>query len=443
LGRGEVRKIAGRLIEELFQREGLVRRRCLLQVEEEALDRVVDLGYDPLMGARALKRALERRLTRPIADHLAAGLPAGLTVISLCPGPDLVTVSVQELAEAERQPSSLAGLDLSDVETFLERIEAAQQRIEDSLVGLRPQRELGSGEVDSAHVRYFALRQQATQVREQLRQLRDQRAASRRPSVGSSAVARRSSRGLKHLVIKNWASRTDPLLRHLAQTEDLRSHVRELTAAAVPATEKADARLIELLHHTALLHTLEEACSQPGPEQVLLWLLARREAAQSWLAILARRLAETFDEPLGLESKRIRLSERPLEEAVLVRGPHVHKLLEAEQGTHLFFLAHQSLVPIQVHLLSMPSDTDPEHVLTEARDQRRGWLEQVGRGEAAAEDDPCRLGPMVRIYDEGGRTLDLRTGLVVETMPDARDWQAFVLTRLPLPPELFPDRGTK
>src|SRR5262249_45034522 len=91
LNREEAGRIARLLIQDLFRREGLLRRKCILQVEGAALDRIVDAGYDPVLGARALKRAVERRLTQPVAACLAAGVPETLTVISLYPSPDLVT----------------------------------------------------------------------------------------------------------------------------------------------------------------------------------------------------------------------------------------------------------------------------------------------------------------------------------------------------------------
>ena len=42
LRREEIWRIAQGLIQEVFEREGLVRRKCLLQVDEAALERIVD-----------------------------------------------------------------------------------------------------------------------------------------------------------------------------------------------------------------------------------------------------------------------------------------------------------------------------------------------------------------------------------------------------------------
>lgn len=60
LRREDVREIAGRLIQDIFSREGLTRRGVKLIVETEALNLLVQAGYHPQLGARALKRTLER-----------------------------------------------------------------------------------------------------------------------------------------------------------------------------------------------------------------------------------------------------------------------------------------------------------------------------------------------------------------------------------------------
>ena len=55
-----MRGIAEPLIAEVVGREGLARRRSALNVDPSALDVMVDAGYRPRFGARALKRMIER-----------------------------------------------------------------------------------------------------------------------------------------------------------------------------------------------------------------------------------------------------------------------------------------------------------------------------------------------------------------------------------------------
>jgi ATP-dependent Clp protease ATP-binding subunit ClpC len=53
-----------------------------LQLTEEAIDLLVEQGYDPTMGARPLRRAIQRLIEDPLADEvLAKTLPEGGTVV--------------------------------------------------------------------------------------------------------------------------------------------------------------------------------------------------------------------------------------------------------------------------------------------------------------------------------------------------------------------------
>src|SRR4029453_10233878 len=65
LARDEMAKIARRLVNEVLAREGFGQRKCVLNVAPDALDRVVAAGYDPALGARAMKRAVAPEPTQP------------------------------------------------------------------------------------------------------------------------------------------------------------------------------------------------------------------------------------------------------------------------------------------------------------------------------------------------------------------------------------------
>ncbi|MBS2034278.1 ATP-dependent Clp protease ATP-binding subunit [bacterium] len=81
LDRPTVARVAERIWQKLLEREGLRRRQCLLEVEPQARERVVDAGFHPQLGARALKRTVEEKIVGPVARRLAALPPEGLTLI--------------------------------------------------------------------------------------------------------------------------------------------------------------------------------------------------------------------------------------------------------------------------------------------------------------------------------------------------------------------------
>ncbi len=71
LGREQIRKITDIQIGYLRQR--LAERDMDLKVTEAALDRLGEAGFDPVYGARPLKRAIQHQLENPLAQEILAG----------------------------------------------------------------------------------------------------------------------------------------------------------------------------------------------------------------------------------------------------------------------------------------------------------------------------------------------------------------------------------
>jgi len=79
LAKDELRRIVSLQVERL---RGLLEQRKLdLQLSEAAADWLATVGFDPVYGARPLKRAIQRELETPIAKAILAGqLSEGQTV---------------------------------------------------------------------------------------------------------------------------------------------------------------------------------------------------------------------------------------------------------------------------------------------------------------------------------------------------------------------------
>src|SRR5262249_7001967 len=124
--------------------------------------------------------------------------------------------------------------------------------------------------------------------------------------------------------------------------------------------------------------------------------------------------------------------------AVVVKGPHAVPLAGVEEGTHLFCPAHEGVQPVQVTVLPVADGQEPLAVLHAHLDERRRGLDRLIQGQAAADDDPFWLGPVLRVYDNEGSVLDLRSGLAVPMARVDEYLRTFILAALPLPPELLP-----
>ncbi len=93
----QIRAIADIQID--YLRKRLAERELQLELSEAALDRLGEAGFDPVYGARPLKRAIQQRIENPLAQQLLAG--------SFEPGDTIqVDVAGEEMQFARREPSA-------------------------------------------------------------------------------------------------------------------------------------------------------------------------------------------------------------------------------------------------------------------------------------------------------------------------------------------------
>jgi DNA polymerase III delta prime subunit len=443
LSRDHMRGVARKLIEDVFAREGLVQRKCLLSVEAPALERVVDQGYDPLLGARALKRSIERALVLPVAERLAALPPGAFTAVRVYPGPHTLAVGVRALEQV--RPVANREVDLTDAAGLLWRVRAAVRRIEHEFAAWRPAGPITLGQVAPEHYRYFAVREQAEQVRDRCNELAE-RASSGGHTLKAYLTRDRPDaprRGRK--VLQLTYPFRGALLREIASALDINEYLRELVESAQPPDGGLAGELHEVLGQAALLHLLADSLHEPHAERAVLWPLGFDGRQPEWV----RRLLDGYLRRLprlGLEvmavgykpddpspaSPACVAGDHSVGAFLVVQGPHALPLLRLEQGVHLFIPAHGPVEPLQVIVLPAPDNAEAETVLNEWCASRRTWLDAVARGQAAVADDPLAPGPVVRMICERTGMVDLRTGLAGEA-----DLAACLLAALPLPPEIL------
>jgi ATP-dependent Clp protease ATP-binding subunit ClpB len=71
LGREQIRAISGIQIEHLRQR--LKDREIGFEISDQALDILGEAGFDPVYGARPMKRAIQQQLENPLAQEILSG----------------------------------------------------------------------------------------------------------------------------------------------------------------------------------------------------------------------------------------------------------------------------------------------------------------------------------------------------------------------------------
>ncbi|MBI3653743.1 MAG: ATP-dependent Clp protease ATP-binding subunit [Acidobacteria bacterium] len=166
LTRADVKRIAQGLMQNIFAREGLLRRKCILQVDDAAMAAIIDMGYHPQLGARALKRMLERQLTQPVAARLATLKPDAPTVIKVFQSSYELVVEVAALMGAAPNEETATALALMEPRRIIELVEASLARIEVDIAQLRPQGLINPDDLEAQHLAYFHIKEQAERVRE-------------------------------------------------------------------------------------------------------------------------------------------------------------------------------------------------------------------------------------------------------------------------------------
>lgn len=79
LSKAQIRGIADIQLERLRLR--LIERDLSLNVDDAAFDQLIEAGYDPIYGARPLKRAIQQSIENPLAQHILSGVfAAGDTI---------------------------------------------------------------------------------------------------------------------------------------------------------------------------------------------------------------------------------------------------------------------------------------------------------------------------------------------------------------------------
>jgi ATP-dependent Clp protease ATP-binding subunit ClpC len=423
LNREAVRQIAGHLISQLFQREGLARRRCVLNVEDRALARIIDRGFHPQLGARALKRAIENELAQPVARYLSSSHPTAPTVINVLPAPGGLRVEVQELVEATPSERSIAA-PRTNLKSVLARIEEFIDRTEDETSELQPEGAISIDAVQPQHRRYFALREQIGTLRRHCDRLRNRIEALSRARL-------RLTRNLplrRAQVFGHLDQRVRQVWKALFAVEDMYSYLSELTAAAKSGDEEFDNQLTEIICETALLSLLAQDDDERGHCHALVMFRFLERSIFRRITSLPSIYSDLFSNQLGMDVKYIEHDDGKFhpDTWLLVQGWEAVTLAEIEEGTQLFILTDEWIEPVQIKVHALEPDADPRRKIAEFE------------AKAAADEGFLKFDPVIRIHHQqnSGAIVDLRSGLTTTNFLSPQNLRAMMLSVLPLPPEL-------
>lgn len=448
LDRQTISEIAQVLLWEVFNREGLQRRRAALVVHNDALARLVDAGYHPQLGARALKRAIEKQVTHSLAAHLAAQPRTAPMLIEVLPARQHLHLHLQEFAEAAPHATNIEPL-LAAPEETLARITAFLQRLDDEITTLQPTGAISLDALQPEHYRYFALREQINRLRGIVERLSNQFAAAARHATRLTRSHPRPARRPPKGQI-NFDRANRHLWRELFAAEDIQTFLQELAAAPRSEDHAAKEQIADAVREAALLSLLAHSQEQDFQSGALvLFNQLARAGYDDGIGVACSSYVSMFQEQFGWQVELLREDARAdgseqQRDWLAVRGTLAAELLAHEAGTHLNF-ADDSLLPFQVKVFPLAPAADARTAVNKKIEQYETWRTELttrATFEAALlQANPFRLDPVTRIYRyTQGRfssLVDVRSGVVAQSFASNRTLRALLLTGLPLPPELI------
>lgn len=447
LTREHLNSIASRVLWSVLGRSGLARRRCLVSVQPEARQWLVDQGFQPALGARALKRILERQLVQPVARRLAALEPRRVTLIDISLGQGELATLTRSIPEAER--IVIPGLEIQAMEVarLLAQARKALQRMDCQLDAIQPSTPLNLFALDTGQRHYFAARDQASQLRNKLLAL-DRiwtTTQSAVPGFVQNLVPGKVQAGSKKAPL-NWDAKTGPFLQDYASQLDILDYIDEIQESAVPDEAAYKQSLRNLILEIAWLESLlqprssqrdrcllwfEDLCNYVDSEQDLITVLSPyRKCIETLSGYECHRwdgeIKELRDASGKCEEELSRLNpdipeaqarRRQIEEnkraldlriqtrcqCLLVTGPNSAGLLRAETGAILFrsylssLLDDDQLLMVQVHSIPLEDGQDVWAALAAFR-QLRETGRPAGTGGSGQElASRAQVGPIIRM----------------------------------------------
>jgi energy-coupling factor transporter ATP-binding protein EcfA2 len=343
LSRENLSKVARLLLNEILSREGFRRNHAVLDLHPRGLERLVDEGRHPQLGARALKRALERHLVHPVAVHLSGRSREGVSVVRMDAPDGKFETSVVDLVEAGPVPSPFAGLDTSDPLAFLGRVDAFLDRLRMSVRNLSTQQDLATRRIEAgawALEGCSALSDRVSLLREEL---------DTNSLIVSAAAVSSLLRSAPRPSSDDYGNMKASLLRQLCAVRDAAAHLQDVAAATRRPRSKISSLLEEMAVDALRLETqVEEVLTSEVPPRAL--LLTRTIGSQ----ILH------FWDLLGVSPAQLKSLDGPSGWTyTLCEGSWNVQEALWRTGTSLVWLPDGSIVPVEVRLLPLsPGDNE-------------------------------------------------------------------------------------
>lgn len=416
LRREDVERIARIQLQKVFARDGFARRNCRLELEPTALQKIVDEGYHPELGARALKRAIEKNLTQPVAARLAALKTSAPTIIKISRVENDFLTEVEEIKPLASVNNIWQTRDFSAIQSELDRIEDALNRIEDSIETLKPNGEINPH--DEKQKRYFLVLEYIKRVERMIE----------RADKWNDAKAKSKSKKAKNEARQIVSLRDANIdFTDFLSGANLSFRLKDLAAENRQFGETAEDYVQDIWRETSLLQLVAENLSKSLTAQcVMTFRCSDLSFGKAEIPQMIEKYKKLFTQELGLkaadfESKEIKKDY--FEMFLSLEGSFAFDLAHAESGNHIFVSKRGDFTPVEIEAFELNENqtlADFPAIYAENLNKKRKKDFNV-----------------VRIYNERGIALDFRTALITRENLTFRELRTFILSGLKTPEELL------
>lgn len=406
-------QIAWLQIKELLKRHGFMRRHTILNVSEEVLQKLAQNGFDPEMGGRALKRQIEKELTVLIADQLVETLPDTPVIFNLFIHDAQLKPLLTRLEHIEAFDEAVP--KLGDVEVEVQHFKyllAEIERVKAEVLDLNEDdNEAGTMIDPSAVVDYslIHLKEEIFNIEQKVRNIVYEYETQHNFDTSQSNVQVRYVSQDKLLRNDAAGSKVEKkYFKELYSELEIYEYLEEVAQATDKIVRESDALFFEVSQAWAWIKFYYHHYKKNGLDRIIISIISRVEkAGQDEVKYLKKLYERICPVEQVIEAK-------DNEWHLYLQGPGAYDLFTAEVGFHMFFVPHETPLPVEVSIHRLTNEETPEAFVNGLENRR--WQDMIKTEEGIKSLK--KVAHIIRLYafsdllQRKGSITDLRTGII-------------------------------
>lgn len=434
LSQTQIGLIAEKMMSHVVSRDGLLRRRCILQVDQKALSQVSKKGYHPKLGARALKRAIETEFTQPLANRLSSIRNDVPTVIRVQGTEDgNYDIRVNPLENITPVDQNFCHFE---TERMLQAVQEFLERFRSEHLYKRPDGEITGSGIEKKLLRYLSLSEQfnvvADLVSEVSVSIKEKSVSFSEPMIRTQSVRLKRTHAIAS---KTSYDSTSAFLKSISSVADIHQYVNDAIDSITVREENRDPQIRRLVTECSLLESMARSEKSEFCFFYRFSSTAVRGKTDMIITLLKAAYQAMFGRILSLDMLGVEMKFSENESVALfqISGDCVSDLIESETGCQLFCADDGKFLMVQTGVIQLdkgriekyfaePNITIPNIVLD---------------NELRSRLDDASDFRVIRMFGNDDRAFDLKSNTTISKLTNAESLRKLILSGLPVPAELM------